>query len=311
MVELIQNFNIQQLWADFGVGLINILKTINLIDVLDIIVLTWVIYKGIQIVRDTRAGQLVKGIALLAVLFIVSNGLGLKSMSFLLTNVFQIGVIALLVVFQPELRRALERIGRAQVTSVIPGLNVNNEENQQIDRISQMIASVVDASVTMSAERTGAIMVFERKTKLGDIISTGTVVEATPSAPLIGNIFFHNSPLHDGAMILRAGSIHAAGCFLPLSENDSISRQLGTRHRAALGMSENSDALVVVISEETGYISYALNGVLTRDIDAVMLRQKLEECLLPEKHDTEGKKDKDAAKRESRKREIAKKGKKE
>ena len=276
-----EGISFQQFWSDIWNGFVNVTRTMTIMDGIDILCLTFVIYQGIKIVRETRAGQLVKGISFLAVLFIISNWLGLKSMSFLLENVFQIGVIALLVVFQPELRRALERLGRTNVVSVLPS---RQDEGHVSERISTMIDAVVEASKTMSMERTGALMVFELKTKLGEIIGTGTVISAVPSASLICNIFFKNSPLHDGAMILRDGQVYAAGCYLPLSDNDTISRQLGTRHRASLGMSENSDALVVVVSEETGFISYAQNGKLVRNIDTAQLRKKLEETLLPERH---------------------------
>ena len=276
-----EGISFQQFWSDIWNGFVNVTRTMTIMDGIDILCLTFVIYQGIKIVRETRAGQLVKGISFLAVLFIISNWLGLKSMSFLLENVFQIGVIALLVVFQPELRRALERLGRTNVVSVLPS---RQDEGHVSERISTMIDAVVEASKTMSMERTGALMVFELKTKLGEIIGTGTVISAVPSASLICNIFFKNSPLHDGAMILRDGQVYAAGCYLPLSDNDTISRQLGTRHRASLGMSENSDALVVVVSEETGFISYAQNGKLVRNIDTAQLRKNLEETLLPERH---------------------------
>lgn len=220
------------------------------LDGLDILLMAFLIYKAIKIVSETRAGQLVKGIALLALVFFVSSILQLKTLNFILTNIFQIGVIALIIVFQPEMRRALEKLGRTQVN----GLSVfsSNDATEEMEKIQILIHSVVEAMVSLSAEKVGCYIVFERKTKLGEIIKTGTIVDSAPSTPLIGNIFFKNSPLHDGAMIIREGRIYAAGCVLPLSDNDQISRQLGTRHRAALGMSENSDALVVVCSEETG-----------------------------------------------------------
>lgn len=292
--------NLQQLWSDVWNGLVNVTRTMTILDGVDILCLTFVIYQAIKIVRETRAGQLVKGITFLGILFAFSSWLGLKSMSFLLENVFQIGVIALMIVFQPELRRTLERLGRTNVVTVLPSLSSNQDEGHVNERINNMIDAVVEASRIMSMERTGALMVFEQKTKLGEIISTGTVVDATTSAPLICNIFFKNSPLHDGAMILRDGKVYAAGCYLPLSDNDTISRQLGTRHRASLGMSENSDALVVVVSEETGFISYAQNGKLVRNIDTVELHKKLEELLVPERHaDSAEKKEKDAARKEN------------
>lgn len=291
-----ENFNIQQLWSDFTSSIVNVTKTMTPLDGLDILLMAFLIYKAIKIVSETRAGQLVKGIALLALVFFLSSFLQLKTLNFILTNIFQIGVIAFIIVFQPEMRRALEKLGRTQVN----GLNVfssSGESSEEAERVQILINAVTEAMVSLSADKVGAIIVFERKTKLGEIIKTGTIVDAAPTSSLIGNIFFKNSPLHDGAMIVREGKIYAAGCVLPLSDNDQISRQLGTRHRAALGMSENSDALVVVCSEETGNVSIAYNGVLTRGYDSIRLRKKLEEMLLPERH-SEG----------SEKRSVLKKG---
>ena len=262
-------------------NMVKIYRASGFKDILDIVIVSYLIYKAIKLVKETRAIQLLKGILILAVSYFLAGELGLRTISFLLTNIIQIGVLALCIVFQPELRRALEQVGRTKFRSVF---NSNfNDAEESVKRMEKMIDSIVTASVPLSSDRVGALIVIERKTKLGEIISSGTIVNADPSPELIGNIFFKNSPLHDGAMVVRNGKIYAAGCYLPLSSNYDISKQLGTRHRAALGMSENSDAVILVVSEETGVISIAINGLLYRDFDVKSLRTKLEAELLPEK----------------------------
>lgn len=263
--------------------IIVVFSTINLVDVLDIIAVAFIIYKGIQLVRETRAQQLLKGIVILLVIFLLAQWLDMVSLSWLLTKLFDYAIIAVVVIFQPEIRRALERMGRSNLSSF--GLNQTPDERRQ--RMQECIEAVCKASQSMQDQKVGALMVFERGTPLGDIINTGTVVDAAPTQPLICNIFYPKSPLHDGAMILRAGRVHAAGCILPLTPNTDLSRELGTRHRAAIGMSENSDAVVVVVSEETGNISIAVNGVLTRGFNGVTLRAQLESYLLAEEGETD------------------------
>lgn len=263
--------------------IIVVFSTINLVDVLDIIAVAFIIYKGIQLVRETRAQQLLKGIVILLVIFLLAQWLDMVSLSWLLTKLFDYAIIAVVVIFQPEIRRALERMGRSNLSSF--GLNQTPDERRQ--RMQECIDAVCKASQSMQDQKVGALMVFERGTPLGDIINTGTVVDAAPTQPLICNVFYPKSPLHDGAMILRAGRVHAAGCILPLTPNTDLSRELGTRHRAAIGMSENSDAVVVVVSEETGNISIAVNGVLTRGFNGVTLRAQLESYLLAEEGETD------------------------
>ena len=194
-------------------------------------------------------------------------------LSTILDSVFQFGVIALIVVFQPELRRALEQIGRSKLGDYWSFPSKDSEE--YIKAQKDAIKVVSDAAAGFKQSKTGALMVFERKTKLGDIIDTGTVVNAKPSVAIIGNIFYNKAPLHDGAMILRDGMVYAAGCILPLTRNENVSIDLGTRHRAAMGMSENSDAAIVVVSEETGTISLAMNGKITRDYERDRLKTVL------------------------------------
>lgn len=272
--------------------LVAIVKNIELRDIIDMLMVIYLIYKALQLVRETRAMQLLKGLLLLVVLYVVVNTLELGTMRYLMQMIFQFGVTALLIIFQPELRRMLETVGRAKLSNI----NVFNlgHVDDQARRMQwdSAISAICDAANSLSRTETGALMVIERTTKLGEIIKTGTVVDAVPSVELIGNLFFVNSPLHDGAMIIRDGKIYAAGCYLPLSENYEISRDLGTRHRAGLGMSENSDAIVIIVSEETGIISVAHNGVLTRNYTSETLSQLLRSELLPENKtsDSEGKK---------------------
>lgn len=261
----------------FWQSCLSVIKTITVFDVIDILIVAFLIYKLIQLLRETRAEQLVKGIIILGAAYLVSTQLGLKTMSFLLVNLANFGVIAVVVVFQPELRKLLEQVGRTKIGSVFSSREGGAESSWE-----HAIDAICEACVSLSKQKIGALIVCEKQTKLGEIVKTGTVVDADPSPELIGNIFFPNSPLHDGAMIIRGGRMHAAGCFLPLSENYTISRELGTRHRAALGMSENSDAVVLVVSEETGVITVAQNGTLKRNFDFQMLKATLERELIPE-----------------------------
>ncbi|MBC8569821.1 diadenylate cyclase CdaA [Zongyangia hominis] len=272
----------------FWSSVISILKTVTIVDILDIVIVAYLISKAVKLVRETRAEQLVKGIVLLAVSYLLAEQVGLKTVSFVLRYVFEYGMIALLVVFQPELRRALEQMGRTKLSNFNVFGAGNMDEEESVWKWRTAISMICNASASLSRQKIGALMVIERQTKLGEIIKTGTVINSDPSAELIGNIFFPNSPLHDGAMIIRGGKLYAAGCFLPLSTTNEISKQLGTRHRAAIGMSENSDAVVIVVSEETGVISVAMNGNLQRGFDAHTLSQLLEKELLPDQNGANG-----------------------
>lgn len=260
-----------------------LMVTFKVTDVLDIVVVSFIIYNLIKIVRETRAEQLVKGILILLLAFAASSIFNLKMLYSLFTSFFQFSVLAILIVFQPELRRALEQIGRSKIGKYWNNLSQSNGiEEEKIKQIKRGIKCVVEAASNFQKSKTGALIVFERETKLGDIIDTGTIVDAEPSVPMIGNIFFNKAPLHDGAVVIRDGKIYAAGCILPLTKNNStVSVDLGTRHRAALGISENSDAVIVVVSEETGTISMALNGVITRNYTRETLNVALEEQLIP------------------------------
>lgn len=276
-------------------NILNVLKTFSLSDFFDIIIVAFLLYKVLRFASNSRAGQLIKGICLLLVLYFFASEFTLKSTSYILEQVFSFGMIAIIVVFQPELRHALESMGKSKISN-LSFFNFNSEHLDDEALMKSCITKVVDGVSELSKHDVGALIVFERETKLGEIIATGTIVNADPSKEIIGNIFFHNAPMHDGATIIRGGRIYAAGCFLPLSENYDISNMLGTRHRAALGISENSDAVAVVVSEETGIISMAVNGQLTRELDPVTLKRKLEELLINEKPEPKDKKTEEGGK---------------
>lgn len=246
---------------------------------LDILLVAFVIYSLIKLVRDSRAEQLIKGIVVLGFLYLAAFLLDLKTISFLLGKIFDNGLILLVLIFQPEIRRALEHAGHSRFRARNL-FNFGDEDTAYINRWQKAIEAACEAAELLQKQRMGALMVFERNTRLGDIIDTGTRVNAEASPELVGNIFFNKAPLHDGAMILRDGKICAAGCILPLTDNLELSSELGTRHRAAVGMSENSDAVVVVVSEETGTISVACGGTLQRNFTKEELRTYLEKAVL-------------------------------
>ncbi len=267
---------IQSIWVQF----VGLMRTFQPTDLIDILMVSYLIYKGIQLIRDTRAAQLVKGIVILLVVYAIVTLFQLRMMGYFMINLFQVGLFALIVVFQPELRRALEQLGRSKISN-FNLLNITTRSGEDVGaQMLRAVQSVVEGCILLRGMKMGALIVFERSTKLGEIIDTGTVVDAEPTAELVGNIFFNKAPLHDGAMILRDGKIYAAGCILPLTQNASISSELGTRHRAAIGLTEVSDALVIVVSEETGNISVAQNGLLTRNYTKDTLRATLELALI-------------------------------
>ena len=251
----------------------NQFRTISFIDIIDILIVAYIIYRIMKLLKDTSAERLIKGIIILVGIMLLASMLHLTMISWLLQQALNVGLFAIVVVFQPELRRLLEQIGKGNFSRLIVPADAPDE-------VESMITATVSACADMSRTKTGALIVFERRERLGEIISTGTMVDAAPSAELIKNIFFKNSPLHDGAMIVRAGRVCAAGCVLPLSGNQNLSRDLGTRHRAAVGMSESADSVLVVVSEETGSISVAIGGMLKRHLSPDMLRKLLENELL-------------------------------
>ncbi len=253
--------------------LLDQISTIGISDVIDILIVAIVLYYVFRFVRDRRASKLAVGVVLLFLLYLVSDLFELSTIRFVMDNIFQVGLIAVLIVFQPEMRSMLESFGGQ--TKRIRGLAGHgaNENEHMVEEISL-------AAADLAGDRTGALIVLERTTPLGDYIKSGTVVNADISSILLRNLFFNKSPMHDGAVIIRGGRVYAAGCFLPLSMNNEIMKELGTRHRAAIGMSENSDAVVIVVSEETGVISVARDGVLQRGYTADSLRNYLTEIFV-------------------------------
>ena len=267
--------------ASWWEWMVSIAMNFQFKDAVDIIIVAFLIYGVVKLVRETRAGQLVKGLFLLVILFIISSYFNLVMVSRVLAYFFQFAFVAILIVFQPEIRKALEQVGRNNVGQSIAAVVTGRDRSYDRAQIRKAINAVVDGVGILQQLKMGALIVFERKTKLGDIIETGTQINCEPSGQIVGNIFFNKAPLH-GAMIIRDGMIHAAGCILPLTKNTSVSAELGTRHRAALGVSEESDAVVVVVSEETGQISVAVNGVLARRFTRDTLRDVLEGYLIPQ-----------------------------
>ena len=245
----------------------NIVSSVGITDVLDIAIIAFLIYKLLGFIRETRAEQLAKGLLLLVIATVLSKWLHLYTLHWLLSGILSAGLIAIVVIFQPELRRALEYLGRSRITNVFG--EVDKEEAKRI------VGQFVEAVESMSASRTGALMVIEREISLNDIVETGTVIDAQITAQMIGTIFYEGTPLHDGAVIVRGDKLYAAGCVLPLTQNKELNKELGTRHRAGIGITENSDALVIIVSEETGVISVAQNGKLTRFLDGKKIEKKL------------------------------------
>ncbi|MBE6747622.1 MAG: TIGR00159 family protein [Ruminococcaceae bacterium] len=249
-------------------------------DLLDIIFVTFIIYEAIKFIRGSRSFHLIKGIAFIALLYILVKLTGMESSEFLLSSLIENALILLVVLFAPEIRNILERFGRRSITD-FSFLSFRNDGAYQ-EAVTDLVNDFCKAAGEMSETKTGALVVFERETPLNDVIKSGTVLDARSSAELFNGIFFKNSALHDGAVVVKNAKIYSAGCILPLTQNNSISSDLGTRHRAAIGMSEQSDAVVVVVSEETGYISVAINGQLQRDVQTGKLREILLSNLIAE-----------------------------
>jgi len=259
-----------------------IVNSFGFADFLDISVVAYIIYHAIKFLRDTRASQLIKGLAIMVAIYIIASVAGMRTLSFLITYIFQYGALAVFIMFQPELRRSLEQVGRTRFSS-FQLFNTLSSSDDMNKHWSKAIDAIGEAASFLSKRRIGALIVLERQANLGEIIKTGTTINAVPSAELLGNIFFPNSPLHDGALIIREGRLIAAGCYLPLSDNFTISKDMGTRHRAGLGMSESSDAVVVIISEETGIITIAENGKLRRGFTEEQLVKELSGIFIVEK----------------------------
>ncbi len=256
------------------------LKDISIVDILDIAVLSFLLYFVFQFLKDRRAGKLMVGLGVFSAVLVLSTLLNMHAVKYILQNFYQIGLIAVVIVFQPELRAALEKVGN----SPMRGFRGLVSDTKEIEAISADIEAICEAVCDMARTKTGALIVIERQTKLGDFMKTGIMINAQISSFLLRNIFFNKAPLHDGAVIIRNHHICAAGCFLPLSTADDIVKDLGTRHRAAIGMSEASDAVVIVVSEETGTISTAINGTLKRNYNYNLLKKELLQLLVHNSH---------------------------
>jgi len=274
-LNIFGNININDLINNFA-GYIGIEGPLDVIkSIVDISIVSYVVYKVIVLVKETRAWQLIKGIIFILIASELSKWLGLRTIAFILNNIITIAAIALVVLFQPELRRGLEHIGRSRFRDLF-----NFDEPSTRIKVTAAIEEIVKACIEMSKAYVGALIVIERDTKIGEIINTGTQLDSNISSELLINIFTPNTPLHDGAVIIRDGKVKAAACFLPLTDNPNLSKELGTRHRAALGITEVSDSVAVVVSEESGKISLAYNGGLTRNLTPDILRKALNKHLL-------------------------------
>ena len=261
----------------FSQEMFSSIPPLGVMDIVDILVVAFLIYKLMLIIRSTSAARVARSIMLLLVATWLTDVVHMYTLNWILTRFIEVGIIAIVIVFQPELRRALERFGgRTMLRFADPLSNRSVEQNA--------IAATVTACEIMAKERVGVLLVFERRTSLEEYFKTGTLIDAKVTDQLLRNLFFKNSPLHDGAVIIRHGRVAAAGCVLPLSENTHLSSDLGTRHRAGIGMSEASDAVVVIVSEETGTISVAIGGMLKRHLAPQTLEKLLTNELLPEEN---------------------------
>ena len=250
----------------------NILSGISITDAIDMLIVAFIIYKVLGFIRETRAAQLVKGVLVLVLVAIFSEQFHLYTLNWILRGAMTLGAVAIVIVFQPELRRGLEYMGRGKL--VTPFAQIEKEKAKAIS------AAFVKAIDEFSAHKTGALIVIERETALKDIGETGTLLDAEISAELLGNLFYVGSPLHDGAVIIKNGRIYAAGCVLPLTQNKELSKELGTRHRAGIGITENSDAVAFIVSEESGIISMAIDGKLSRFLDLKTVEKTILNLLL-------------------------------
>ena len=252
---------------NFITMVMNSLKSMSFTAIIDILVVAFIFYKGYMLIKETRAEQLLKGIAFIIILIPISAILNLSMLYFILSKTLTIGIISVVIIFQPEIRRALEHLGRSAFEDK-HGFVDKEQRNIYVNEIVNAVSNLADS-------KTGALIAIEQGTGLGEIISSGTIIEAKITSNLLENIFVVNTPLHDGATIIGKDKILAAGCVLPLTNNKEINKKLGTRHRAGIGLSEISDALVIIVSEETGIISLAINGRLTKNYDKDRLRSIL------------------------------------
>ena len=264
----------EEISSIFSTG-INYIRYIRIADIVDILLVAYLIYKAIWFVRKTNSHNLARGILLLLFVLLASYILRLNMINYILRKAMELGLIALVVLFQPELRRLLERFGRS--------FSDNRKVSSPV--LETAIAQTVLACKDMSESRTGALILFERDFILSSIISSGTIINADVTAELLKNLFFNKAPLHDGAVIIRDGRIAAAGCVLPLTQNQNLSKELGMRHRAGIGMSEQSDAVVIIVSEETGAISLSIDGMLKRHLTPASLTKLLHQELITEEEE--------------------------
>ncbi len=249
---------------------------IGIRDIVDIIIVAFVFYKLYMLIRETRAEQLIKGLIILLVATKLSEWLKLYTVNYILKNTMTLGLIALLIVFQPELRRALEHLGRSRLLT-------KNIVELAHEEMTDRVQEITDAVGSLSRQKIGALIILERETGINDVIETGNRIEGRISSSLLINIFIPNTPLHDGAVVIRRDKIMAAGCFLPLSENSGLSKTLGTRHRAGIGITETTDAIAIMVSEETGGISVAMGGKLSRFLDVETLKTIMKEAFNPQR----------------------------
>ena len=262
-------------------SILSIIKTIQLRDIVDILAIALLIFGLFKLIQETRAVQLLKGVIMLLIVYFLSSLFGLVMLSSLLRTFFEAAVVVIAIIFQPEIRKALEQMGRNNTyKKYIKIFTKHHKGDEWKKAVEKSIVDAADTAVLFSRSKTGALLVFERETMLSDIAATGTIIDAETSVALFGNIFFNKAPLHDGASIIRDGKLFAAGCILPLTSNRNVDINLGTRHRAGLGISELSDAVVLIVSEETGVISLAVNGILLREFTREELIKKLEQFLI-------------------------------
>ena len=251
------------------------IKTMNVSDFVDIAIMAYVIYRVLLFIRRSRSGQVAKAIVIIFAALGIATIFNLNIISFLLSRAVELGLIAIIIIFQPEMRRLLEKVGSGRITGVFT-------KEEAPEEMENAIIQTVAAYSAFSKDKVGALIVFERKTLLDDVLKSGTRIDAAVSSELLKNLFWNKAPMHDGAVIIRNGRAESAGCMLPLSGNVNLSRDLGMRHRAGIGMSENSDAVVAIVSEETGSISVAVGGMLKRHLAPETLERLLRKELLPE-----------------------------
>lgn len=262
----------------------NYLLLVRFTDILDVIIIAFLVYKLLDLVRSTRAENILKGVVIFLLALWLSEIFHLYGIAYILGNMVQVGILALIILFQPEIRQILEKLGSRNIRLLQAFTPV-----QQQTELEKAIDQTVIACSEMAKTKTGVLIVFERHILLDDMVRSGTTLDAAVSSELLKNIFFVKAPMHDGAVIIRHGRILGAGCMLPLSKNVNLSRDLGMRHRAGIGMSENSDAVVVIVSEETGSISVAVGGMLKRHLMPETLSKLLRNELMPQPEEPEDK----------------------